>query len=727
MEGKLTIRFCLAASFIFAWQIFFAQNDAVDEGMDSVPELRVSLMGFTTGDSIILRWAPQDLYTWNYANRYGYTLERQTLRSAGTKLSDEQVERSTIDFGDFFPLDSSAWSESLDTNDRWENLAAGSLYGDFETFDPSVPPGSFEYYQNQSIALTNRFSFHLLASAHSMKAAKKLGEAYVDYDVTKGDSYLYRISFNASSKELPVTLRHDHHLVYDNQLELLPEIDSVLADCQDSLVILEWNEYGTHASYVSYDIFKSKRRDGEFQRVNKVPVVSGKFDDYRLIFSDSLNNNVDSFYYKVQGISPFGFVGPESKTVAVKGVPKVEVRKSVIRITEELDSGQLIVGWESDTLSNPHVEGFNVHLSNGYAEVGYVVNHELLPPTQRQYLIEDAPTTCYVRVETILKDGGKLMSASRIVNLKDQIPPARPEALKCDLDTANNLVSMQWDWGPEEDIDGYHVMASWSDDQEYHMISDSLLRTSHYTFPIDTRRNGEDFFFSVRATDFRMNDSELAEGCKVTFLDVEAPAPALIRTFNEGRNYISFAWACSPSQDVVSHEIWRKSETSDEWKLLAADSLNQSVAMFTDSTNLKKKLRYSYQITALDGAGNSTPSLIKKGKVWDDGMNENIAQFQLEVASEDLDELMLSWKYFPPELIEKFIVYRTSQTDDWKTHLVLNQADLVKISSDISEGLNDYAYVDPLARKGILYAYKMRAVLRDGSRSPMSVIRKIRL
>ncbi len=690
-------------------------------------EIGVRLLAFTTGDSIIVRWAPMDLYAWHYANEHGYTLERQTVKENNKIFTEQERENTSVNLGVFKPLDSLSWQNNLNENDKWETLAAGSLYGDFNTFEPGVAPGSLTDIENQAIATNNRFTFHFIASTHSMPAAKKLGEVFVDYNVRPGDSYLYKISFNESGDNF-FALKGDSYLVSENSLEKLPFVDSLEITCEDSIATLKWNTFRTHHQYMSYDVFKSNERDGTYTLINTAPVVSGKVDDFQTSYTDSLANNIDSVFYKVQGRTPFGFVGPESDVIAGKGQEKNYISRSVIRISEEIEPGKVIIGWESDPENDQFIKGFNIHIANTYGEQTYLANEELIPPTQRQYLIENAPRSSYIQVETVTLKDERFLSIARLVSLNDQEAPAKPEGLSCLLDTINNVVELEWKWGEEVDIDGYHVMASWSDNNDFHNISDSLIRVARYTFPVDARRNGEEFYFSLRATDFRMNDSEYSDACKVNFLDVVPPSKALIRTLHEGSSDISFEWASSPSPDVEKHLIYRKSQRNNIWLLIGEDSTNIDIALFKDSLGLQKNIVYLYKIDAVDRAGNITASETKKGKIWDDKLSEKIAHFNLKDASDKgKTKLKLSWKYFPPQLLDKMTIYRSTDTENWETYRILKQQDLLDISNNISTGLNEYEYVDNLVEQKVQYKYKVKAKLINGSSSPMSNTKSIQL
>jgi len=700
-----------------------------DEIKEDVREnnIEVKLLAFPTGDSIMVRWAPLDLYAWHYANENGYTLKRETIRVGNKVLSDAERESSLINLGEFKPLDSLAWQQSINMDDKWESLAAGSLYGDFNTVEPGVLPGSLTDIENQSIATNNKFTFHFIASAHSMNAAKKLGEVFVDYDVKKGDAYLYRIFFNPNGDKF-FNLINDSYLVADNTLEQLSYLDSLVIGCGDSTATVKWNTFNSHHQYMSYDVYKSDSRLGKFNLINEAPVVSGKNDDFEVSYSDSLTNNVDSVYYKVQGRTPFGFVGPMTKVIAGKGIADYKIYRSIIRISEETEPGEVIIGWESNPKKDQYLKGFNIHIANTYGEATYLANDEIIPPTQRQYLIKNAPRSSYISVETITLRDESHMSVSRLVSLNDQEAPTKPEGLVCLLDTIKNVVDLEWEWGEEVDIDGYHVMASWTDNNDFHMISDTIIRTNTFSFPVNAKRNGEDFYFSLRATDFRMNDSEFSDACKVTFLDVQPPTKALIRTFHEGQDKIGFEWARSASHDVEKHVFYRKSPREQRWMQVGIDTMNQGIALFQDSMDLKNNIIYSYKIVAEDNGGNRTDSEIKRGKIWDDKLSEKILHFSLADASDKTsNKCHLSWKYFPPQLLEKLTIYKATPSGDWVTHRVLKEKELFEMTKNISTGLNQYDYVDTFVEKDKPYKYKLKARLKNGSSSPMSKIKQIQL
>ena len=57
---------------------------------DSIP--RVEVIARALQDKVILRWAPTSPIAWQYANKYGYTIERVTMTKKNKLLKNRTVK-----------------------------------------------------------------------------------------------------------------------------------------------------------------------------------------------------------------------------------------------------------------------------------------------------------------------------------------------------------------------------------------------------------------------------------------------------------------------------------------------------------------------------------------------------------------------------------------------------------------------------------------------------------
>ena len=96
--------------------------------------------------------------SFDWCNKYGYTLERYTLRSNGQSLSYQNMIASKIVLMDSIgPVTDSLW-DLQDTSDLAQ-IAAGALYGErFNTFDLDTSKLSTRH----EAQIKNYRSFHTL-------------------------------------------------------------------------------------------------------------------------------------------------------------------------------------------------------------------------------------------------------------------------------------------------------------------------------------------------------------------------------------------------------------------------------------------------------------------------------------------------------------------------------------------------------------------------------------
>ena len=154
-------------SLLLALLPLFAGAQATLGAQNPATPFWVNATALYDGTNVIVRWVPADFATWQYANEYGYTLTRTTIRLDGTPLSVEDMQEKKITIGtDFKPLPENEW-ESLADQDDMAGVIAGCIYGDsMEVVDLAHSDMLSIVDANRS--RENRFGFALFAADQSL-------------------------------------------------------------------------------------------------------------------------------------------------------------------------------------------------------------------------------------------------------------------------------------------------------------------------------------------------------------------------------------------------------------------------------------------------------------------------------------------------------------------------------------------------------------------------------
>lgn len=718
--NRYLLLFCVF-SFLMFNRTSVLGNNIIESDTIKIQEVEVKLNCLPMGDSILIRWAPKDYDSWQYGNKYGYTLTRKTIIKNGVKLSDGESLQSIKLLGDDFkPWEEERWKANINENDTWEVLGAGSIYGEFETQEPGVRPGSPTDLMNQQMARDNKVALCFFASCQSLKVADRLGLSFVDRDVVKGDSYRYEIFFNKTNEVL-LLLNHDQFSVRENIYVPAPLVEDIEVTPGDSTVSLMWNTDILSNYYLTYYVERSGDAGLTYEVRNDVPLVAAAKEHRNVSFTDSLTNNDAIYHYRIRGKTPFATLGEPSIPVFAKGEASPDINGDIpfLKITEEIEEGVMLLGWQFNSQKNELIKGFNIYKCETYEGEYILLNEELIPAENRMYRDMDPYYKGFYKVEVVDNFGGTQTSIVRFVELRDLIAPAIVSGLKCELDTISNEVDLSWDANKEIDLDGYRIYYSWSEDGHYIDVDGEYTIDTTASVPIQAKRNGESVFFKLQTFDYRGNKSDWSPACEIELLDVTYPTKGLIRRMDIQRSSIGFEWAASPSNDVVSHEIYRREEGTEKWQLLETFTDFEIIDYFKDNAVEKTNVYYYYKLTAVDKSGLRTDSEHRKAKIVELLNHALIENFTI---NENEGSLELNWDYISPKRIKHFKIFRQKDDGAFRAYETLNKSALRRNYEELADGSYQYKKVLKLRPKDQMLKFKLMAVLNDGSTSPMSAI-----
>ncbi|MBK7937989.1 MAG: hypothetical protein IPJ82_13250 [Lewinellaceae bacterium] len=556
---------------------------------------------YTSDNKILVRWTPINHKTWEWGRDSGYNLVQITLEDNNGPLSSADQSASILQVA-FAPKNQSQWEAAM-LLDSAVGVAAGACFG--EDFTVSGPAsGGIVTAHNLESEKDNRFGLSLFAADVSTLAAEMQNLLYRDETVSAGYRYAYIIRPGGLTAAHP--LKPGRATISASDPYTMPEPAGFSASPGDSIVSLVWDQSAGAEHYASYDVWRSKN-NGPYEKVNKEPVLpasqpDGK-DEKQLLFYARIENNTDSFRFKVCGHSPFGFDGPFSPIQTVKGV--ASALKATVRVlkADELASGMALT-WEFPDSLNGKIQGFNLLRSAQHEGPYTPLNTALLGPAARTFTDPGPLPLNYYKAEFVDWNGNHVGSLPQMAQPKDSIAPEAPSAVAGEAVGEKGVLRIHWSPSPSADVMGYRVFMADQPDGSYGQITSKWTGDTVFYHTVNASSLTEQKYFRIKAIDRRENTSEFSPLCTVSIPDIVPPAMPVLKKTEPRPEGIAVEFVPSQSRDVKQHRILRKKKDDAGWLEVAVlDTLaGQTRVLFMDST-AEKMYTYNYMIQAVDDAG----------------------------------------------------------------------------------------------------------------------------
>ncbi len=589
-----------------------------------------------------LRWAPTSPSAWLKLNRYGYQIERFTVKRNGVLLPPFQ-ERKVVEH--IVPQPLSQWKSIVDQND-YAAVLAQSLYG--ETFDvEGMGQGGLAQIINKSKEIEQRFSFALMAADMNFKAATMGGLGYEDTTIEKNVEYLYRIKSLVPGELLAIEM--GLVVIQTTPIEPLPSPIELFAVPDDKSVLLTWEYAMFKTIFTSYYVERSENGT-DFTRLGNTPLVNlndtPEAPSKRMFYVDTLSQNNKTYYYRVKGISPFGEESPPSKVVVAKGVKKLSAVPHIT--THEFDlTGGVTIAWEFAKEAEQEITGFELHWARQEKGPYKTVQTAIASDVRKTVYTHPEPSN-YFKITAIGKNNQKTTSFPAFVQTIDSIPPAMPVGLTGTIDTLG-IVQLEWEANTDSDILGYRVFRGHIAKEQVSQLTVSPIETTVFRDTVQIKSLNSKVFYQVVAVDKRFNMSEYSEKLALKKPDIVPPSSPVFKGYKVTQEGVFLEWITSSSDDVDSHSLYRQKTNAPEkgWQLLLQ---TDTITRYTDQ-NLAANTKYRYAIFAKDQSGlqslPSTPiSVTSKGVE-----QKNIKGFSA-LADLDHNQVALSWRKMPDDVSE---------------------------------------------------------------------------
>jgi hypothetical protein len=664
----------------------YAQNNTTPEKKTPEKESAIQVIVRVHKNKILLRWAPNDNLAWKKLNKYGYQLERYTVTRDNKTLSNPE---KVILANELKPELLENWEKIIEENDN-AAIIAQALYGDSFGVEGT---NNLQSIVNQSEENEQRFTFALFAADKDFEMAKKAGLGFEDKTVLKNEKYTYRVISNVPKEELEI--KFGGVFVSLNEYEDLPKPMDFTAHFTDKSAMLSWNFKILAHAYGSYYVERSQDKI-HFERITNKPYTSMNQENEnnnRIFYVDSIANNL-KYSYRIQGISAFGELGPYSEVVSGTG-------KSILKYVPHLtikdfkDDTTVTLTFEFDEAGDSEITGFELNRSDSDDDNKYITVVKNIPPKSRTVTYNKLASTNYFTITAIGKQGSNRASFPMLVQPVDSIPPSKPLNLKGVIDSLG-IVKLTWDSNKEKDLMGYRIYKASNPNEEYSQMTVSPNETNKYQDSVIVKSLNSKVYYKIIAVDTHYNMSPFSEVLIVKKPDVIPPTSPIFTNYEIKDGMVSLEWINSQSEDVVSHQLYRKENEQKDWQLIL--DTKDKPESYQDK-NITEGGTYRYAIYAKDESNLvSNPSPEIAVFVPASSVMPAIKSFYAQ-ANTTTNSIDLSWEYKATG-VESFEIYKATAEEPMQLMQMVTAQ--TKKLSDSNITINT------------TYKYAIRALFTDG-------------
>lgn len=662
---------------IFTTLILFCIGGHLSAQLSNDGPIKVQAKGiFTSNNTIMVRWAPTNYPTWLIGRDSGFVVQRLTISNASGPVPAEQMN-STLVTTILLPKTQQQWQAAMQT-DPVVGVAAGACFGENLVVTPPGTNSGIVSAQNLNTEKENRYGMSLFAADNSYNAAKMQNLLLEDNAVSAGFTYMYIIKPKASGANLFV--KDEKIQVTASNPYTPPVIAEFVAEPGDSVALLSWNQSVTAEHYTSYNVWRSKN-NGAFTKVNAQPITAteqpnGDSPD-KIMYTARLENNTDTYKFNITGHTPFGFDGPNSLGIEVKGVAApLKANLTSLKVSE--GSTGMVIDWGFPEALNNKIQGFNVLRSSTLDGVYSTINPVIVSNLRRKHLDAAPLPSAYYRVEFVDLNNNKIVSVPMLAQKADSIPPLPPVSVSGKAVGTDGTLLLSWPASKSPDAMGYRVFTADQADGVYGQVNSTWIKDTFYYYQVNAQSLTEEKYFKVKAIDYRENASTYSPLCRVATADIVAPSMPVMRKAEPRSTFIYVEFVPSNSPDVVAHRILRKKKDEAEWKEIYKIEVlpNKQLVSYLDTSALVQ-YDYDYMAQAEDDSKLLSNSKVFPAKNTSGSARPVVTDFKARFLKSD-ELIELEWEYPMVFGVSSFIIYRgLSQTQLFEVGAVTPQQTLV--------------------------------------------------
>ncbi|MBQ8127023.1 MAG: hypothetical protein IJ176_01335 [Prevotella sp.] len=678
---------------------------------------KIKLLARSYGDSIVLRWMPEDYVSWKYLTYHGVNVLRINVDEPG-------FEVDTVAYA-LKPLTEEQFRAKYAENDSNALLAQGVLYGEgrLDYAQTKDKPGTFsagmEYNSEQDIS----YAFAMLVAEWRKDLARDLAVGIVDHNVKPGARYQYIVQ--------PTVWENGGILLFEpgfieymvNNPYEAPEYDIAL---QDSLISpRKINIYWYDDKHSSFEIERREKGQTEWQRITDKPFITmlGEDDVYGYnVYNDSVPA-FGLYEYRVMAHDPFGDLTSPSKvheTNIYDNEPPTAPNLKYIQVYRPEDGDLMAkvmakIVWEKDVIE----EDLNGYIINYFNEQvtgkqWIALNDDLISPNDTTCTLDVTHlTTGAICMTAVDNSGNEGRSLIQMIRLTDYKAPDIPDSLRATVSADGNIL-IEWNPCADDDIAYYDLAFANDTTHTFLQLNEGGIPDTWYTDSLALNVNQKYIYYKVRAVDYSSNMGLWSPWIQVKRPHITPPTqPHLDRSGHSDAEGMHMEWIVGTDADMDYHVAYRGLSQDGPWEVIGrydADSLRACGYRITidDNPPYDRENRYYYYVESF----NSSPFTSKSLAVSWLHAGPKVVKAGIELAG-DYDErsqlTKLAWTTgrLPIDAPYYYCVYRKGPGEDKFKFMI-------SVASDKAE------YADNLLGKGETAQYYVMIQWRDGRQSALS-------
>lgn len=680
---------------------------------------KIALIARSYGDSIVLRWAPEDYVVWQHLNEVGVNVLRLSKGSDFTidTLAYALKPASYDRFRAVYP----------DTLDSIPQMAMQLLYGGGEikpdqTESAAGTLGSLrELYDDQQM----HYGMAMLAAELRPDVANMMALRLTDKTAERGKEYEYIVQPTVmdTTGHLPIMSGHVESIKNERYTPepFAPEMgDSAVAHCSTRIW---WEDLGR---YTSYEIYRRPTGSGEnWKKLNERPyvIMHNDLDTLDCYYNDEVESP-GSYDYKIYAHDAFGDLTEASPihTVQLKDMDPPRAPEIYLIDIDRPDTMDLMkevkatIYFEKDTMEADML-GYEV-LYNNEKTMGdewKKLTTQMLAPSDTMVTLDVSDLSSgYVCIAAYDAGHNESRSLPRYMRLTDLRSPAAPAGLSAQTNNEDGTITLSWQI-PADDVDYYEVAFANDTTHEWMLQSEGKLEDTIFVDTVAMDANQRYIYYKVRAVDYSSNVGDYSEVLQVLRPSDLPPSVAHLDSAWTDEQGVHMHWVAPNEAQLAKMVVYRRLEGTQQWINIGSydgDSLALTdwTAEVTDMPEYNRSHRYEYmaQCVSLNGMASDESLVYSASWEGDAVFSASIRLFATYDKSKG--ETRLAWELdeapkYPGDWY--FCIYRQGPDDKDARFL-------------ISADSHERSFTDYLLNDGETASYYIFIQYKDGRESEHS-------
>ncbi|MBS3915138.1 MAG: hypothetical protein KG003_11595 [Bacteroidetes bacterium] len=517
------------------------------------------------GDSICLRWYPQNLTQWKDICQYGIGIQRRTLlHETSNPVSVYQVQKSLKPDADttaaFALLDSILNATEINLND-------------------------ISHFQEAQINQQNNFLFAMLLCQKSYPLAKKYALGFTDSQIDSAEIYFYKIYLlkPGFTDTLFLVVRPQE----PNNIHFAPPGLSH----ENGMIKLDVETKTIMESFPMFYIQKSLDNKS-FLSIHPEPFFSGFHigENQSFTMYDSLYG--DTAYYRLQAIDAFGNIGGYSNSAVTYTHIKSVSLPRYFHMEEQLYSKEF--QWVFPAEEEKYILGFALLFSDSIDGNPNLLHQKYIPANNRNLSISPEFQSGYYTIAAVHKDSSLNPGLPVFLDVPDSIAPEAPVNAAGFLDTCGYL-SLLWKSNKEKDFHGYQVYRSYQRNTEFNNVTPRWILDTIFFDTLDMGWNRDSVFYKIVAADHRFSESSFSEIIALEIPLNLIPSTPLIQDLKSISGKVQMYLYPSTGTKVKYHYVFRSTNEEPPILLHRMQTITDT-GIWLEDADVKAGNRYSYSI-----------------------------------------------------------------------------------------------------------------------------------